>query len=69
VSDSLLALFRLKRDGLFGEPFTPANWTPSIDLKVTFAGGHEISQGNVIARETSATEPAISFSGVIRSFL
>lgn len=54
----------LKKDGLYGSPYTPENWTPSIELGVTYPGGAVVSLGNELTPMEAAEDPNVSFNAV-----
>ncbi|KAL8277356.1 hypothetical protein RQP46_010196 [Phenoliferia psychrophenolica] len=51
----------LKKDGLYGKPWTPEGWTPTVDLGITYPSGAVVALGNELTPKETAEEPVLSF--------
>ncbi|KAM0755029.1 PEBP-like protein [Meredithblackwellia eburnea MCA 4105] len=51
----------LKKNELYGAPWTPEGWVPKVELSVSYPSGAKVEQGNVLTCADSAPDPILEF--------
>lgn len=67
--DPSVVVAALKKDGLYGAPYTPEGWVPTLDLGVSYpTSGAVVSLGNELTPKEAAPDPTIAFTAVRLTF-
>lgn len=63
--DPAVVVAALKKGGLYGAPYTPKAWVPTVDLGVAYPdSGAIVSLGNKLTPKETAPYPALAFAAV-----
>lgn len=61
--DPAVVVAALKKGGLYGAPYTPKAWVPTVDLGVAYPdSGAIVSLGNKLTPKETAPYPALAFA-------